>query len=640
MKKTKSKLEYEIYNIICPEFCNYILEDKYLSIFINSFEQLKKLAQKQASFLADLLKVNDDNMNKKAYEFANFHAEMKIEFLFLYEALNYLEELIKNSALDIDYLKIKKVFSVLKDISGKVYIKKMIEESLESIIKEENIENYTFIKNFKIYINEEKFLDSIYNFDISEYIGALEFKIKTFGRDGLKIKFEIARNNVQKYSDLFISFFKKRNYKEAVVILDEMIKSSYIMFSILKDIELVWEKEKEKIFASFLLQSLKNQKGCVGIIIEPSVNIRIENFMNGLYFDLKEKLKKFNNIFIFLNNDQIYIYFSTNNKLEFKTLLVTFKKTVKDIANIYKSRYRSILTYPMFRIGLLEGFKFDIDKRTVIKVWDLMKEELEEISSLEAVYFKDFTDNAEELLKKAKYSLSIEEKMIEVIKKNNFTLYAQDIVDINTKGIKAIEILTRLGNIPATEYIEAVKKNNLTLEMDLSVFNKVLVSMELIKKKTDRFFINIFPTSLNSQEFVELVKEVEKKAKEMHMDMIMELTEYTVLKNLDVLNELDVKIAFDDFGSGYTNYERIGKLIHNKNAKILKIDGEIVRNINEPEYMSIIKSISYYAKEEDLEVVYEFVENKIIYDKLKNIVKEFNVKAYAQGFYFSIPVKI
>ena len=214
MKKTKSKLEYEIYNIICPEFCNYILEDKYLSIFINSFEQLKKLAQKQASFLADLLKVNDDNMNKKAYEFANFHAEMKIEFLFLYEALNYLEELIKNSALDIDYLKIKKVFSVLKDISGKVYIKKMIEESLESIIKEENIENYTFIKNFKIYINEEKFLDSIYNFDISEYIGALEFKIKTFGRDGLKIKFEIARNNVQKYSDLFIFFFKKEIIKK------------------------------------------------------------------------------------------------------------------------------------------------------------------------------------------------------------------------------------------------------------------------------------------------------------------------------------------------------------------------------------------------------------------------------------------
>jgi len=638
MKGKNPTLEKNIFNAIYPEFANYVLRDIYLSTFINSFEQLENLTNLQASFLAEMLKT--DNLEQKTYEFANIHVGLKIDFLFLYEALNYMEELISKADLEIDYLKFKKVFSTLKDVSGKVYIKKMINESLESIVKEDNIENYLFIKEFESYINEEKIFESVYKCDIDDYIKSLEFKVKTFKNDDLRIKFEIAHNNIHKYANLFISFYAKKRYKEAVVILDELIKSSYLMFSFLKDIEFLWGKEKEKIFSSFLLESFKNEKGFIGIIIEPSVNKKIDEFVHKLYNDLKNGLKNFNNKFLFLSNDKIFIYFSRENEIEFKEELSLFKKIVTNIANKYKKQYSTILKYPIFRIGVLESFKTDIDEQIVMKIFDLIKEELNEVSTLEAVYFKDFTDVIEELVAEAKTLFEIENKTIEIIKNKNFTLFAQDIVDINTQKVKAIEILARVENIPAGKFIEFIKRNDLTIEMDLAVFNIVLQSLNLIKKRADRFFVNIFPTSLNSREFVELIKTISKKAKEMNLEMVMELTEYTILKNIEVLNELNVQIAFDDFGSGYTNYERIGKLIDNKNASIIKIDGEIVKNINKTGYKSILKSVSYYAKEENLEIVYEFVENEKIYNELKKIINEFGIKGYAQGYYFSKPTKI
>jgi EAL domain-containing protein (putative c-di-GMP-specific phosphodiesterase class I) len=90
-----------------------------------------------------------------------------------------------------------------------------------------------------------------------------------------------------------------------------------------------------------------------------------------------------------------------------------------------------------------------------------------------------------------------------------------------------------------------------------------------------------------------------------------------------------VKIAIDDFGAGYSNYERLLEY----QPDILKIDGCLIRDIDTNSYSySVVKSIVTFAQEQKLQTIAEFIENETIY----NIVKELGVD-FSQGYYFGKP---
>ena len=118
--------------------------------------------------------------------------------------------------------------------------------------------------------------------------------------------------------------------------------------------------------------------------------------------------------------------------------------------------------------------------------------------------------------------------------------------------------------------------------------------------------------------------------------IIFELLEDESIKDFSVVKkfiskvkEYGVKIAIDDFGAGYSNFERL--LDYQPN--ILKIDGCLIRNIEESSYsLSAVKSIVTFAKEQNLQTVAEFIENEAIYKIIKNIGVDFS-----QGYYFGKP---
>jgi len=90
-----------------------------------------------------------------------------------------------------------------------------------------------------------------------------------------------------------------------------------------------------------------------------------------------------------------------------------------------------------------------------------------------------------------------------------------------------------------------------------------------------------------------------------------------------------VKIAIDDFGVGYSNYERL----LDYQPDILKIDGCLIRDIENSSYsLSAVKSIVTFAKEQNIQTIAEFIENEAIF----NIVKELGVD-FSQGYYFGKP---
>jgi len=88
-------------------------------------------------------------------------------------------------------------------------------------------------------------------------------------------------------------------------------------------------------------------------------------------------------------------------------------------------------------------------------------------------------------------------------------------------------------------------------------------------------------------------------------------------------------VAIDDFGSGYSNFERILQL----NIDYIKIDGSLIKNITTNEKHHIItETIVNFAKKIGLKTIAEFVHNEEVYDSVKALGID-----YSQGYFTGKP---
>lgn len=101
------------------------------------------------------------------------------------------------------------------------------------------------------------------------------------------------------------------------------------------------------------------------------------------------------------------------------------------------------------------------------------------------------------------------------------------------------------------------------------------------------------------------------------------------IKQLNSLKALGLKIAIDDFGTEYSNFERLLDL----DVDFIKIDAKYIKDIhtNKKSY-EITKALAFFAKNVDIICIAEFVHNK----EVEDIVKELDIE-FSQGYYFSEP---
>jgi len=104
-----------------------------------------------------------------------------------------------------------------------------------------------------------------------------------------------------------------------------------------------------------------------------------------------------------------------------------------------------------------------------------------------------------------------------------------------------------------------------------------------------------------------------------------------VKKFLDILHQYGVKIALDDFGSGYANYDTI----FNLDIDYIKIDGSLTQSILEnPKSLILMESIISVAKELNVKVIVEFVSSNELYKTIKSMGVD-----YLQGYYIGKPMQ-
>jgi len=254
---------------------------------------------------------------------------------------------------------------------------------------------------------------------------------------------------------------------------------------------------------------------------------------------------------------------------------------------------------------------------------------------------KDFII-ANNLADKATIKAQENMKTIQMIKKaiedSKIVSYFQPIVDNNNKKIVKYESLVRLITendkiISPYFFIEISKKSNYYPKITDIVMEH---SFAMLRNCDVDISINLSAIDIEKKDTREKIFELLENNKEHASRAVFELLEDESVKEFELIKEFiakvksyGVKIAIDDFGAGYSNYERL----LDYQPDILKIDGCLIRDIETSSYsLSAVKSIVTFAKEQNIQTVAEFIESEEIF----KIVKELGVD-FSQGYYFGKP---
>lgn len=240
---------------------------------------------------------------------------------------------------------------------------------------------------------------------------------------------------------------------------------------------------------------------------------------------------------------------------------------------------------------------------------------------------------------KTKKNIEIVSNLYEAIKEQRIEVHFQPIIDNATQKISKYETLVRSLNddgliVMPYVFLEAAKRARLYPFLTREVVHQAL---EKFQNRDEEVSINIgwddIINPLTRKFILEQLEQYSTPSK-----VIFELVESELLSDsqiatdfIQTLKEKGCKIAIDDFGSGYSNFEYLIRI----QADIIKIDGSLIKdidtNINK---RAIVHSIVSFAKDLGIETVAEYVSSKTIFD----VVQTMGID-YSQGFYFGKPQK-
>lgn len=215
--------------------------------------------------------------------------------------------------------------------------------------------------------------------------------------------------------------------------------------------------------------------------------------------------------------------------------------------------------------------------------------------------------------------------------------YFQPIFNNRTHTIDKYETLMRIVDeegrvISPFFFLDIAHKAKIYPELTKIILRK---AFETFRTKDIAFTVNLsiedIRNSATHAYIFDMLSEYEKP-----QNVIFEIIESEGIDNYAIVKEFitevkkyGVRIAIDDFGSGYSNFMHLLEL----NACCIKIDGSIIKNILHDRNSQILtKTIVSMAKELQMNVIAEFVSSKEIHDAVIAIGVD-----HSQGYYLGEP---
>jgi diguanylate cyclase (GGDEF)-like protein len=258
-------------------------------------------------------------------------------------------------------------------------------------------------------------------------------------------------------------------------------------------------------------------------------------------------------------------------------------------------------------------------------------------SNKQFAVYNTLIDTSEQI----KNDLVWKEKIKEAIRKDRVIPVYQPIVD-QTGDIVKYESLMRISEtrndklhlISPLFFLDTAVVRKQYLSLSNTLVGKVL---KQALETGHTFSVNLSYEDIADKNFQQfLLQEITSKG--IGEQIIFEITESETIKDYTIFNDfvkrsrhLGIRIAIDDFGSGYSNF----KYILDMNPDFVKIDGSLIKHIDtDPHAMVLTRAITRFCHELGITVIAEYVHSEMIF----NILKGFGVDEF-QGYYFYQPME-
>ena len=659
---------------VIKELFEYFLVDPYLSrkipTYLDTIVLIKRIVKRLIKEVLPAVKEKDERkLFKFCYKLGLVHKKLQINEMMFFKSVDFFRQRLEENKeyLNLTDNEIAFWIKTCKKGVSLAYIESFINDTLQAFENGNVYRRYFYEtlkvlkqtvkhlgENLSLKLGEVKF--SFPKCPICEVLNSVDFYIKTYTNFNQRLRLEAEHKDFHQYLTNFYEHLSVGRFEGAAFILRELLVRIYSLDTILKEIELSWELKKEKNFLGFLSDTYYSH-GLLTILIPRSENELVQkklirDFLK-IFFQNLDKLdngcKWRRHIFVFDLDGGIYLYIDHEAE-NFDLILDTFFKSLNK-ANEFGTLYLVEEKIPTYLVGYLDTKLLHKMETEVLK--EFLKEAERKILETkppegETLPVFPLNEVFEELFIRAVENVGHKKLVKRAIKHNEIHLFYQPIVDIFTKETFGIELLARIPSsqrvyLPASEFIEFVKQEGLTIDFDKAVLKNILKYLKFLKELSPNLFINLFPNSLSDKEVVKLILELLQKMEKFGMNLYLELTEHTVITNREILEQIEkgnLFIVFDDFGSGYANFKTVAKLAHLKRAKVLKVDGELVKGITSNEVSEkVVESITEFAKNLNLYLVYEYIANEAIYKKIQEIVKKVGIKkAFGQGYHLGRPL--
>jgi diguanylate cyclase (GGDEF)-like protein len=325
------------------------------------------------------------------------------------------------------------------------------------------------------------------------------------------------------------------------------------------------------------------------------------------------------------NGDEFAILEYNNKKLSlFENDILAF------LDNISKKDFK--IKSEIVNISLSAGVTNSDDKHPIVSATTALKYTKKEKLSISR-YSEDLP-----IIEEFKKNFNITKIVRKAISKDLIVPHFQAIKDIKKDTIIKYEALMRITDSKGTllypnSFLDVSQKSGLYQELSLKMIKK---SIEYFQNKDLSVTINLSTKDIEDTKLLKYINKLKQQTRSLK-NIVFEITEQDGIENFSKVNAFikDVKshgakIAIDDFGSGYSNFENIIHL----DIDFIKIDGSMIKNIvTDKNSQIIVETIVGFVKRLDIQTIAEYVSDEKIYEKIKSIGVD-----YAQGYFISKPL--
>jgi len=240
--------------------------------------------------------------------------------------------------------------------------------------------------------------------------------------------------------------------------------------------------------------------------------------------------------------------------------------------------------------------------------------------------------------------VNIEKHLHKAMENNEFEVYYQPQLDLETNHITGIEALLRwknpvLGNVSPLKFIKVAEDTHFIIPLGTWVLQKACAFLKRLNEigfKDLTISVNISMLQLLQEDFCDIVEETLKKLQIEPQYLELEITETILMESfesiespLENLCKKKVRIALDDFGKGYSSLNYLKQLP----ISTLKIDKSFIDNITDKSVDDLTGHIVTIGKSMGMCVIAEGVERQ---EQLEYLLLHECDKI--QGYLYSKPI--